>query len=56
MYHYFLARHLPAALHLPGILQPEQGLNAAFLPAALGAALAGGLVIFPYIMGFSRLG
>jgi hypothetical protein len=43
-----LAKHLPAALHLAGLLQPGQGLNgAAFLPAFAGAFA---IIIFPYII------
>jgi len=48
-WHYLaLAKHLPAALHLAGLLQPGQGLNgAAFLPAFAGAFA---IIIFPYII------
>lgn len=43
-----LAKHLPIALHLAGILQPGHGLNgAAFLPAFAGALA---IIIFPYII------
>lgn len=47
--HYLpLAKHLPAALHLAGILQPGHGLNgAAFLPAFAGALA---IIIFPYMV------
>ena len=43
-----LAKHLPIALHLAGILQPGHGLNgAAFLPAFAGALA---IIIFPYMV------
>jgi hypothetical protein len=43
-----LAKHLPAALHLAGILQSEHGLNAAaFLPAGLAGAI---IIFLPYII------
>jgi hypothetical protein len=47
--------HLPAALHLAGLLQAAQGLKgAAFLPADFAGALA--IIIFPYIIKISSWG
>jgi hypothetical protein len=43
-----LAKHLPTAAHLPGILQPAHGLKgAAFLPAGLAGAI---IIFLPYII------
>ena len=43
-----LAKHLPIALHLAGILQPGHGLNgAAFLPAFAGALA---IITFSYMV------
>jgi hypothetical protein len=43
-----LAKHLPMAAHLPGILQPAHGLKgAAFLPAGLAGAI---IIFLPYII------